>query len=422
MGFDLLRKIFGKREAKAEVLVLEWKGLEEFLEGKIKALKEEAYDEYLPLTNEILAQRENTLGILEELEVHELPEEIKGRVYRPVLTAKPLYLKGMRDALGLMGLRPRDFPDLLAFQNSVMASMKTVQIVQLGQGRLVASVFQEEILRLGTVLNRILDASRELKEGTNEKVEALKKLELLREKARRFAEVKASAERLRREREGLEAKAAGLEGEVERLGQELSRLLAGRGAERQKGLEAEVEVCRKDLEGARAKAVGMVSPLRRALKKYKRLLEGRGVEEALVGGLVEEPASLLGAEGKEFFPLLDGLGASMGDLDLDPKDAEKARSRIAVLRSELPKLLMEFSVLRERERALEAEMEASPFGRERAALEVRLKDAKDRVATVQRELDERKIRSENLWKELETLRRVLEDGLSELEGREVKIT
>ena len=28
MGLDLLRKIFGKKEAEAEALVLEWKGLE----------------------------------------------------------------------------------------------------------------------------------------------------------------------------------------------------------------------------------------------------------------------------------------------------------------------------------------------------------------------------------------------------------
>lgn len=422
MGLDLLRKIFGNRDAKAEALVLEWRGLEGFLEGKIKALREDAYGEYLPLTNEILAQREKALEVLEELEAHELPDEIKGRVYRPVLTAKPLYLKGMRDALGLMKPGPNDFPDLLAFQNSVMASMKTVQIVQLGQGRLVASVFQEEILRIGTVLNRILDASRELKDGTNEKVEALKKPELLREKARRFAEVKASAERLGAEKEGLRAKAAGLEGEVERLGQELSRLLGGRGAERQKGREAELEACRKDLEGARAKAVGMVSPLRRALKKYKRLLDGRGAEEALVEGLVEEPASLLGARGKELLPLLDGLEASMGDLDLDLKDREKALPRIAVLRSALPGLLTEFSALREKERVLEREKEASPFLRERAVLETRLKDAKETMAAVQQELDRREVESETLEKELEVLRRLLGEGLTGLEGREVEIT
>ncbi|MBI4344263.1 MAG: hypothetical protein HY555_01615 [Euryarchaeota archaeon] len=422
MGLDLLRKIFGKREAEAEALVLEWRGLEGFLGGRMEALKEEAYKDLLPVADEIPAQREKALEVLEELEVHELPDEIKGRVYRPVLTAKPLYLKGMRDALGRMGPRPRDFPDLLAFQNSVMASMKTVQIVQLGHGRLVASVFQEEILRLGTVLNRILDASRELKDGTNERVEALKKLELLREKARRFAEVKASAERLGAEKEGLGAKAAGLEVEVERLGEELSRLLDGMGAERQKGLEAELEVCRKDLEGARAKAVSMVSPLRRALKKYKRLLDGKGAEEALVEGLVEEPASLLGADGKELLPILDGLEASIGGLDLDPRDREKALPRIAVLRSALPGLLTEFSALREKERALGAEIDASPFLMERAVLEARLRDAKETMAAVQQELDRREVESETLGKELETLMRVLGEGLSGLEGKEVKIT
>ncbi|MEK6976825.1 MAG: hypothetical protein AABX40_00295 [Candidatus Hydrothermarchaeota archaeon] len=422
MGLDLLRKIFGKKEAEAEALVLEWKGLEGFLEERIEALKEEACNDLPPMADEILAQREKALGVLEELEVHELSDEIKGRVYRPVLTAKPLYLKGMRDALGLMGPRPRDFPDLRAFQNSVTASMKTVQIVQLGQGRLLASVFQEEILRLGTVLNRILDASRELKDGTHERVEALKKLELLREKARRFAEVTASAERLSVEKEGLKAKATGLEGEVERLGQELSRLLDGRGAERQRELEAKLEACRKDLEGARAKAVGMVSPLRRALKKYKRLLEGGGAEGVLVEGLVEEPASLLGARGKELLSRLAGRETSVGDLDLDPKDREKALPRIAVLRSALPGLLTEFSALREKERALGAEIGASPFLRERAVLEARLKDAKETMAAIQQELDRREVESETLGKELETLRRVLGEGLTGLEGREVTIT
>lgn len=114
--------------------------------------------------------------IIKELEGKRLPE----RVYKPVATAFPLYIKGISQALeDMVRFKPENEEELEEFNKNVIKSLKTIQNFQLNQGKLVAIVFEEEVLKLGGIFNKIIEIQQEIgKEVEKRKIARYKKDEL----------------------------------------------------------------------------------------------------------------------------------------------------------------------------------------------------------------------------------------------------
>lgn len=114
--------------------------------------------------------------IIKELEGKRLPD----RVYKPVATAFPLYIKGISQALeDMVKFKPENEEELEEFNKNVIKSLKTIQSFQLNQGKLVAIVFEEEVLKLGGIFNKIIEIQQEIgKEVEKRKIARYKKDEL----------------------------------------------------------------------------------------------------------------------------------------------------------------------------------------------------------------------------------------------------
>ncbi len=112
--------------------------------------------------------------IIKGLENKRLPE----RVYKPVATAFPLYIKGISEGLEeMVKFKPRneDGEELEKFYKNVLKSLKTIHSFQANQGKLVAVAFEEEVLRLGGIFNKIIEIQQEIgKEIEKRKIDRYK--------------------------------------------------------------------------------------------------------------------------------------------------------------------------------------------------------------------------------------------------------
>jgi hypothetical protein len=168
LGF--LDKLFGKKvEEEEKPLVIQLEGLGPWLERRIKETERDAIERLKPVMEEIQDSRDAAKEVVLEIKEYEFPPDIKKRVYKPVLTSKPAYAKAMLDGLGAIDSREaRSFEDLEEFHKAVLNVMKVIQKTQLGKGRYMTIAFRDEMLKIGTALNRIIESLNALGEALKE--------------------------------------------------------------------------------------------------------------------------------------------------------------------------------------------------------------------------------------------------------------
>jgi hypothetical protein len=166
MGF--LDKIFGKKEeeqVEPEAINIGLDDLSALLIERQEAVHDEIMEDIGSLVEEMMEVKGEVLLILKELKAKDFPKEIKDRVPKPVRTAKPKYIKAMEDAIKSIRVEKRDTAGYRTFHKKTMKTMKTIEKTQVGQGRYVAHSFEQDVLRIGGNLNRIIDAGKRVGEA-----------------------------------------------------------------------------------------------------------------------------------------------------------------------------------------------------------------------------------------------------------------
>ncbi len=410
-----LDRFFGGEKREPSKLVLPLEELGDWLRDKIREEEDGAKKLLLKKAQEIFELKGEVEGVLEELEGHEFPEDVKKRVYKPVLTHRPTYVRGVREGISGITSPEESYQGLGKFHRTVVTALKAVEKVQLSQGRYLVVVFREEFLGLGGILNRIMDLNSGMKEILEEAGEKLELLSSLDSRRRELEEKLALSKGPRDEKRELKEEISRLEREEGKKEEELSELEEGR--EYLEYLEAEEKWREREelAEELRSRALNLLGPKRRVFRKYKKVLKDREKRDEALEGYIQDPASAFFSEGLGY-PRLRGimeeLRGAMEDGSLALNEKERQRLRLEGQLDGLMGKFQEFQGM---------EPPDSRIVESRAELEKDLGRIRKELEHKKMEVGETEEKTRDLKAEVPRLKSGLEEELSELEGREVRV-
>jgi hypothetical protein len=432
---DFFKKLIGRGEGREsakegkEPTQLRLSELEDKLDGRLRESEIEALKKSGPSVKLILEEKIVARGIVEEIRDIEFDEDIKDRTYKPILTSKPVYIRGMLEGLkGIKEAKPENFEELATFSERVMKSLKKIQNVQHKKGRYMSFAFQKEMLSLGTHLNNMINATTRLEEEISS-VEGLssevgrtkKKMGVLEDEIRRMEEGSAQEKRQSRRAQELAKKIGSLELELAELegAEENAKILE---------MEDKLERTQSALRELKGTIHSLLSPLKRPFRKYEKLLEGRNVktEKEILKKLREyqdAPNQAFSGEAQSNIILpviLSGLKDSItkGDLKLSEREQKKTIHRIGRLEGGMIQ-----DSLKEME-ALKEEAEKIQDRLSQSEIKERIRDLTSRLEALrieQTESLEESPRESTPDIQLDEIMKGIEESASQLLGQNVKL-
>lgn len=424
ISVGIIDRFFKKAEKKEpqKSISMSLSKVEKWARDASSDIKEDLVAELQSEADEILQHTEEAREVVEEIRDYKPPQEIKKRMFKPVKTAKPKYVKGMLDGLG--SIRPmtgESYEALLDFNKRTQKALKIIHRTQLNQGRIIATFFQEEMPRLGTALNRIIDLQKSIEEGIEdaekegERTAGIKaKVLELRSAREREKLLKKEAKEKRAEIGELEEKRAECEKDLERI----------RGSPEYKKLqhkEDEIASTRERLEALESRGRSLLGPLIRVLRKYAREAKDKDTKR-ITESYIKNPQKALfeEAEGASKITkiLNEVLGmVERGELTIDKKRREKVENAVVNLGS----IKEEHTATEKEIKQLKNELASSEMKKEEARVTARLKEAHDGIEKLKSDAESSKANAKDLKGEIKQLKKQLEEALKEEMETEVAI-
>jgi chromosome segregation ATPase len=422
LGF--LDKLFGKKvEEEEKPLVIQLEGLGPWLERRIKETERDAIERLKPVMEEIQDSRDAAKEVVLEIKEYEFPPDIKKRVYKPVLTSKPAYAKAMLDGLGAIDSREaRSFEDLEEFHKAVLNVMKVIQKTQLGKGRYMTIAFRDEMLKIGTALNRIIESLNALGEALKEGREELDRLKGVISMAE---ELISKVEAVRN------ADKRDIDGEIKALrenrkaveGTLVDLLKSGEYKDWKRALE-KLEKIREEKAGHRSRIINSIGPFTRVFRKYKKLIEDGAAEGDLkvLEGYLQDPVGAFTREEPGcggIKSILNGVRKSVenGALQLGEKESNKVLAKIELELGLMGRLRAEMSEVIKDEKRLQEALARSRVEEKKNALEEELKALETGIKKLENEKINASVEKERLRADVEKLADKIRGELEELEGK-----
>jgi DNA repair exonuclease SbcCD ATPase subunit len=424
MGF--FERLLGKKQDEKPVIQLDLEELGDWLAKRIEKRKKEAVEGLTHGVEEILNARESAKEIVKNLGEYEFPPDLKKKVFKPVLTSKPAYVKAMLDALGSIGSRdPEGYEELKEFYSATQKSMKTIEKVQLGKGRYLAVTFREDMLKIGGALNTILEAVKSLGEGIKEAEKELTELEDLIARAR---ELRKKIDSASTSPEG-QRRGKALRKEKRRLEEKLGHLLEGRAYHERLELEARLEELQEEESDIRMKVINIIGPYGRGFRKLRKLMERDKVnygDRRTLDNYLSNPFDTFALEERgcsKIRYLIGALGEAIheGTLRLGKKEKEKVLYKITEESGKLTGLWEELHRLRKEAAEIQRKLRRSKVLQRKEALEREISVIEEELKHMDEEWKARIEEEEKLRAELPELLGELQKDVESLTGRRLKL-
>ncbi len=376
-------------------------------------IQEDIAENLLSEADEILQATEEAREVVEEIRDYKTPPEIKKRMFKPVKTAKPKYVKGMLDGLG--SIRPmtgESYEALLDFDKRIKKAMKIIQRTQINQGRIIAMFFQEEMPRLGTALNRMIDLQKAIEEGVLEAEKKGERAESIRAKG---LELRSAREREKLQKKEAKEKRAEIdehEEKREKYEKSLERISGSKEFKNLQGTEDEIANAREKLEALESRGRSLLGPLIRVLRKYAREATDKDTKRITESYIKNPQIALFEREegATQITRILNEvLGmAERGELTIDKKRRVKVENAVANLGS-----IKEEHTKAEKEIGeLKNELASSEIKKEEARATAKVKEAHDDIEKQKREVESSRANAKALKKEIPQLKQELEEALT----------
>jgi len=425
LGF--LDKLFGKKEEKEQPLEINLGDLTAWLEERIREREDGAVEELRPLVEGIFDARETTKEIVMDIRDYEFPKDIKKRVYKPVLTSKPAYVKAMLDGLGAINMgEARSFEDLEEFHKAVLNVMKAIQKIQLGKGRYMTIAFRDEMFKIGTTLNMIIDSlnalGETLKEGREELDRLRRVISMVKEVIGKVEAVRNAGER-------------DVDGEIKALVEKrraaennLRDLLRSREYQEWRGALEKLDDIGEKKSLHRSRIVNSIGPFTRMFRKYKKLIEDGAAKGDLkvLEGYLQDPVDAFTREG----PVCGGINSILnrireslenGTLKLGEKEGSKVLAKIKLELGLMGRLRAEMSEVLKKEKGLQEALASSRVEEKKNALEEKLKVLVMGIKKLENEKTNAAAEAEILRAEVEKLAGKIGGELKKIKGKTIRV-
>lgn len=424
ISVGIFDRIF-KREEKTEPQApcsMSLGDVDRWAEETSRERREGPVSETRPAIDEILQLKDDARKIVEEIRDYKPPPEIKKRMFKPVLTAKPKYVKGMLD--GLDNIRPTaddTYNAIVDFNDRTARALKIIQKTQLSQGHMIATFFQEEIPRLGTALNRIIDLQKSIEEGIEDREGKEGRITSIKIAVAELREAIDVQEHLKADAKKTQAEIDAMETKHTKSEEELKRLRKGKAYQELANIEEDLANVEERLATIESRGRNLIGPLLRVLRKYARVAADK-VTKRVTESYIKNPQTT-------FFEKADGAViitrilkevcamAERGELAIDKKEREKVDNAIASLSS----IKEEHTAVKNEEQRLKDALASSSVKKEEAIITAELKNAEEDIKRLRAEVESTKAGAKEKKKEIKRLKKQLEEGMSKERETEVTI-
>ncbi len=395
--------------------------IERWIKNTQAQIQEDLAGEMQPAAEDILQFREEAREVVEEIRDYKPPQEIKKRMFKPVKTTKPKYVKGMLDGLGT--IRPstgESYEALVDFNTRCVKALKIIHRTQLNQGRIIATFFQEEIPRLGTALNRIMDNQKSIEEGienVEKRGDKTSEIKALVAKIRDAKDseklLKKDAKEARNEKETLEEKHTKSKADLEMLQKEEDY-------QKLAGIENELADTQKNLAAVESKGRNLLGPLVRVLRKYVREAKDKGTKK-VTESYIKNPQAALFEDSNGAFKITQILSevismSKRGELSIDEKEREKVENAASNLKG----IKEEHDSTKKEERQLREKLQSFDIREKEITIKNEIEDIGEDILKLKTEVKDAKSDAKRRKKEIKSLKKQLEEQLSE--ERETDVT
>ena len=339
MGF--FDRFFKKKEVQVTRREFSLKDIEDFIKKEIVTKNKDIKD-VGPLIEEIKNARDDAKEKVEELKNHDFPDEIKDRVYKPILTSKPQYVKSLLESLGTINLEePGNLDELEEYYKALLNSLKRIQKIQEKKGRIVAMSFEEEVMKLGGALNRIIDIVNEIGEVLEERKADRKTLLDIDSDITELNMGMQQLDKLKDKKLVLKEKISSLKEDIKRMSNEKEEIEKSDAFK--KCLDLNECLLKNEENAARVKAgaLNILGPLSRTFRKFGKVVDDGKIKFENKDGIkkyIKDPAGAFLSETDGcpvIYEIIAGIEKAIkrGTLSLSPKEKKKVMPKIADIKS-----------------------------------------------------------------------------------------
>jgi DNA repair exonuclease SbcCD ATPase subunit len=412
----ILDKIFKKAEKKEpkKSIKMSLSKVEKWAGDASADIKEDLTSGMQQDADEILQAVEEAREIVEEIRDYKPPPEIKKRMFKPVKTAKPKYVKGMLDGLGIIRpMKGATYEALVDFNIRTQKAMKIIHRVQINQGRITATFFQEEMPRLGTALNRIIDSQKAIEEGIEDAEKKGERAESIKAKMRKLRVAKEAQKDQKAQAKKAQEEIKEREASRDKCKEELEKFKQSPDYQKLKELEKELADAREKLASTESKGRNILGPLIRVLRKYAREAKDKDTKKVTESYIKNPQAALFeSAEGADVIIkiLNEALAmAKRGEIAIEEKRREKVENAVDSLLG----VKGEHNTIKKETERIKSELASSSIKEEQSALEDKLREAEMDIEVLKREAESANTNAKQKRAETKRLKKELEEALKE---------
>lgn len=388
--------------------------IDTWVEEESKKRQESLVSEMQSAVKEILQLKDTAREIVEEIRDYKPPPEIKKRMFKPVLTAKPKYIKGVLDGLAAITPPSDDTYDALVdFNARTLKALKIIHKTQINQGNIIAMFFQEELPRLGTALNSIIDLQKSIgeeiedRDSEEENASGIKtaasELRGMLDIERHFTEDVATAQE----------EITALEAERAKHEEELKRLRGDEAYQKLVDIEKDLTSVQERLAAVEGKGRNLMGPLLRIFRKYVRVLGDKEAKKVANAYIKNSQAAFFDdPEGAVVISRILREVCDMsrrGELVLGKKEREKVDRAM----SNLGAVKQEHTAIKKEEQHLKETLASSSVRKKEATITAGLKRIEEDIKRLYTEVENTRSRAEEKKQEIKRLKDRLEKNISE---------
>ena len=376
-------------------------------------IKEDLARDMRQEADEILQAVEEAREIVCEIRDFKPPPKIKKRMFKPVKTAKPTYIKGMLDGLGSMRpMKGTTYEALIDFNTSTQKAMKIIHRVQINQGRIIATFFQEEMPRLGTELNRIIDSQKAIEDGIENAEKKGERNQNIKEKMAKLQSAKDRERLLKKEAKEAKEKIDEKKESHAKYKEELEKFKQRPDHQKLRELEKELADAREKLASTESKGRNILGPLIRVLRKYAREAKDKDTKRITESYIKNPQAALFeSAEGADVIIkiLNEALAmAKRGEIAIEEKRREKVENAVLSLLG----IKGEHNTIKKETQRLKSELASSSVKEEQSVLEDKLREVDRDIEVLKREAESANTNAKEKRVETKRLKKELEEALT----------
>ncbi len=400
------------------------KDVEDFIKKEFDAKNRDVGD-VSPIIEEIKNARDDAKEKVEALKNHEFPDEVKDRVYKPILTSKPQYVKSLLESLANMSLKePENLDELEKSYNALLNSLKRTQKIQQKKGRIVAMAFEEEVMKLGGTLNRIIDLAGEIGEILEKRKAAQN---TLLEIDSDIKELKISVGQLdgfKDKKATLTKRISDLEEEIKKMNDEKETLEKGDAFKKCMNLNECLSKNEEKRALQRSGALNMLGPLSRTFRKFKKVVDDGKIKfenRAMLERYIQDPARAFLSEPEGcpvIYEVIEGIEKAIerGTLSLSPKEKKKILSKIAGIKSgDLNGIKSRLKALEDEDEDIKKDLNSLDVQTACDCLEKNIEDNNQEIEKMTAELDSISKEEDVLERKIQRLKESIEEKVSKID-------